>query len=46
LLRFEGYAPLAQGSAVLNRYAHGMLAVHNLSKLEDLATSVAAVLRR
>lgn len=46
LLRFEGYAPLAQGAAVLNRYAHGMLAVHNLSKLEDLAASVAAVLRR
>jgi uncharacterized protein len=46
LLRFEGYAPLAQGAAVLNRYAHGMLAVHNLSKLEDLAASVAEVLRR
>nr|WP_295785115.1 VWA domain-containing protein [Rhodoferax sp.] len=46
LLRFEGYAPLAQGAAVLHRYAHGMLAVHNLSKLEDLAASVAAVLRR
>jgi uncharacterized protein with von Willebrand factor type A (vWA) domain len=46
LLRFEGYAPLAQGAAVLHRYAHGMLAVHNLSKLQDLAASVAAVLRR
>lgn len=46
LLRFEGYAPLAQGAAVLDRNVHGMLAVHNLSKLEDLAASVAAVLRR
>ncbi|ARV20528.1 hypothetical protein AEP_03609 [Curvibacter sp. AEP1-3] len=46
LLRFDGYAPLAQGAAVLNRYAHGMLAVHNLSKLEDLAASVAGILRR
>ncbi len=45
LLRFEGYAPLAQGAAVLDRHAHGMLAVHNLSKLEDLAASLAAVLR-
>jgi len=46
LLRFDGYAPLAQGAAVLNRHVHGMLAVHNLSKLEDLAASVAGVLRR
>jgi len=46
LLRFDGYAPLAQGAAVLNHYAHGMLAVHNLSKLEDLAASVAGILRR
>ena len=45
LLRFDGYAPLAQGAAVLHRYAHGMLAVHDLSKLEDLAASVAGVLR-
>lgn len=46
LLRFDGYAPLARGAAVLDRYAHGMLAVHNLSKLEDLAASLAAVMRR
>ena len=45
LMRFDGYAPLAQGAAVLHRYAHGMLAVHDLSKLEDLAASVAGVLR-
>ena len=46
LLRFDGYAPLARGAAVLARHAHGMLAVHNLSKLEDLASSLAAVMRR
>jgi uncharacterized protein with von Willebrand factor type A (vWA) domain len=46
LLRFDGYAPLARGAAALHSHAHGMLAVHNLSKLEDLAASIAAVLRR
>ena len=35
LLRFDGYAPLARGAAVLHARAHGMLAVHNLDKLED-----------
>lgn len=44
LLRFGGYQPLAQGAAVLHRHAHGMLAVHNLEKLEDLAAALAAVL--
>ena len=46
LLRFDGYAPVARGAAVLHRHAHGMLAVHNLSRLEDLAASLAAVMRR
>ncbi len=45
LLRFEGYAPLARGAAVLHGQAHGMLAVHNLSKLEDLARSLAQLLK-
>jgi len=44
LLRFEGYAPLARGAAVLHRHAHAMLAVHDLTKLEDLAGSLAALL--
>lgn len=44
LLRFGGYQPLARGAATLHRYAHGMLAVHNLGKLEDLAASLAAVM--
>ncbi|MFD1579966.1 vWA domain-containing protein [Ramlibacter ginsenosidimutans] len=44
LLRFEGYAPLARGAAVLHRHADAMLAVHNLAKLQDLALSLAALL--
>lgn len=44
LLRFEGYAPLARGAAVMHRHAHAMLAVHNLSKLQDLASSLAQLL--
>ena len=46
LLRFDGYAPLARGAAELHAHAHGMLAVHNLSKLDDLAASLAALLKR
>lgn len=46
LLRFDGYAPLARGATQLHRRAHGMLAVHNLEKLEDLASGIAALLRR
>ncbi|RYF33022.1 MAG: VWA domain-containing protein [Comamonadaceae bacterium] len=45
LLRYEGYAPLARGAAVLDRRAHAMLAVHNLDKLDDLAASLAALLK-
>ncbi|MEO7128576.1 MAG: VWA domain-containing protein, partial [Rhodoferax sp.] len=46
LLRFDGYAPSARGASVLHSYAHGMLAVHNLSRLEDLAASLAALMKR
>ncbi|MDB5850503.1 MAG: hypothetical protein JWP29_4255, partial [Rhodoferax sp.] len=35
-----------RGAAVLHRYAHGMLAVHNLAKLNDLAAALAALLKR
>ncbi|CAA9432578.1 MAG: carbon monoxide dehydrogenase E protein, partial [uncultured Ramlibacter sp.] len=45
LLRFTGYQPLARGAAVLHRKAHGMLAVHNLGKLEELAAAIAAVMK-
>ena len=46
LLRFEAYAPIARGAAVLHSQVHGMLAVHNVSKLEDLANSLAALMKR
>ena len=46
LLRYDGYAPLARGAAALSVRAHGMLAVHNLEKLEDLAASLARLLAR
>ncbi|RZL90291.1 MAG: VWA domain-containing protein [Variovorax sp.] len=45
LLRYEGYAPLARGAAMLHRYADAMLAVHNLNALEQLAASLAALMR-
>jgi uncharacterized protein with von Willebrand factor type A (vWA) domain len=46
LLRFDGYAPLARGAAALHARVDGMLAVHNLEKLEGLATSLARTLAR
>ncbi|MDI9330292.1 MAG: VWA domain-containing protein [Alphaproteobacteria bacterium] len=45
LLRFDGYAPIARGAAVLHQQADAMLAVHNLSRLEELATSLRQLLR-
>ncbi|MEP6969724.1 MAG: VWA domain-containing protein [Betaproteobacteria bacterium] len=46
LLRFVGYAPLARGAAELHARADGMLAVHNLEKLEELAASLAKLMAR
>ena len=46
LLRFDGYSPIARGAAVLHSQAHGMLAVHNVSKLQDLASSLAELMKR
>lgn len=46
LLRFDGYSPLARGAAVLHRHADGMLAVHNITKLEQLAGSLAALMKQ
>lgn len=45
LLRYDRYAPLASGAAVLHRHADRMLAVHNLGKLEELAGHLAAVMK-
>lgn len=44
LLRFEGYAPLARGAAQLHHAADGMLAVHNLVSLKELAVAVSKLL--
>jgi uncharacterized protein with von Willebrand factor type A (vWA) domain len=46
LLRFEGYAPLASGAQRLHQHADGMLAVHNLARLEDLAQVMAQLMKR
>jgi hypothetical protein len=45
LMRFDAYAPLARGAAVLHAQADAMLAVHNLSRLKDLADNLARLLR-
>ena len=45
LLRFDGYAPLAHGASVLHRHADAMLAVHNLTALQQLAGSLATLMR-
>ena len=45
LMRFDGYAPIARGAAALHSQVHGMLAVHNVSKLEDLAASLAKLMK-
>lgn len=46
LLRYAGYAPSAQGAAVLQRHAHATLAVHNLARLQELAASLARLMRQ
>lgn len=45
LLRFEGYAPLATGAQILRQHADGMLAIHNLSRLEQLAQAMGALMQ-
>ena len=45
LLRFEGYAPIATGARVLNRHVNGMVAIHNLARLEELASALNALLK-
>jgi uncharacterized protein len=46
LLRFDGYAPLAQGAALLAKHADAMIAVHNVNKLQMLASSLAALMKK
>ena len=45
LLRFDAYAPIARGAAQLHRHADAMLAIHNLSRLEDLADAISQLLK-
>ncbi len=45
LLRFEAYAPSARGASVLHQHAHGMLAVHNIQRLEELAAHIAQIFK-
>jgi uncharacterized protein with von Willebrand factor type A (vWA) domain len=45
LLRFAGYTPTARGPEVLNRCVDGVLPIHNLNSLEDLAHAVAQVVQ-
>ena len=45
LLRFEAYTPTARGPEVLSRCVDGMLPIHNLNSLEDLAHAVAQVVQ-
>ena len=46
LLRFEHYAPSAGGASILKKYADGMLAIHDLAHLEDLAQSLAELVKQ
>ena len=46
LLRFDGYQPLAQGAAALHRACDAMLAVHNVTRLQELAAALAQLLRQ
>jgi uncharacterized protein with von Willebrand factor type A (vWA) domain len=46
LLRFDGYEPSARGAAVLHRMADAMLAVHNVSRLQELAGAIAVLMKR
>jgi hypothetical protein len=45
LLRWDGYAPSARGAAELYKAADGMLAVHNVQRLQELAGGIATLLK-
>ena len=46
LLRFDGYQPSARGAAVLHRAADAMLAVHNITRLQQLAGAIASLMKQ
>jgi uncharacterized protein len=43
LMRYDGFTPTASGPTLLHRHADKMLAIHNLSSLEQLAASFASL---
>ena len=46
MLRFDEYQPAARGAATLQKKADGVLAIHNLARLEDLARSLVRLVKR
>ncbi len=46
LLRFDGYQPSARGAAVLHQAADAMLAVHNITQLQQLADAIARLMKQ
>jgi len=46
MLRFDEYQPAARGAATLEKKADGVLAIHNLARLEDLARSLVQLVKR
>jgi uncharacterized protein len=46
LMRYEGFAPTASGPALLVKHADKMLAIHNLTSLEQLAASFESLTAR
>lgn len=46
LLRFDGYQPSARGAAVLHHAADAMLAVHNVTKLQQLAGAISDLMKQ
>lgn len=45
LMRYDSYAPLARGASALHAACDRMVAVHNLTRLEELAQSLTRLLR-
>jgi uncharacterized protein with von Willebrand factor type A (vWA) domain len=46
LLRFEHYVPSASGASVIHQHADRLLAIHNLAHLEQLAQSLAELVKQ
>jgi hypothetical protein len=46
MLRFDQYQPTAHGAKALQKKADGVLAIHNLERLEELARSLVQLVKR